>query len=434
MRFSLPGTLFAQTATLLSLAFVALLLSGALIFKHFVLDPTAKQASEDAAALLVLSAQTWAELPPQTRIDFEAELAYSHGIELTEAQHQLPPLVISQTHLNLLQNALERRTGQDIAVGSAVDRPTQFVADLPIAGRTLRLAFARDRITPEIPSAVFWLTFAAALLALITTLLLVRHLINPLRKLSHAAVQFGRGKKHIMLKESGPQELAALTRHFNQMTEQVDELIANRTTLLAGISHDLRTPIARLSLALEMLPPEPDLIDRMRLDLKEMDQLITRTLQLAKSFEDSSTPLDDIDLPELLDGIITEYQHQISHLVWQPKQHCPLTVNALALRRVVANLIENAIRYGGDTLELRYIIQPNATLIEVLDSGSGIPEDKLSRVFQPFYRLESSRNVETGGSGLGLAIVQQLAQAQGWQVELNNRIQGGLCARLQIPH
>lgn len=432
---NLPQTLFSRTALTLASAFLLLLFINAAIFGYFVMTPTARQASEDAAALLVLSAQTWAELPPQTRTDFEYELDFSHGITLTLAEDKLTQQQSSFPQLDLLKQALEERLGSPLVLTESLETPDWFEVDLPIAGRNLRMSFPRERFAPDAPFALFWLVLAAALVTLATTLLLVRHLTHPLKRLSDATISFGRGETPEPLQPTGPQELKILTRSFNRMTTQLKELLSNRTTLLAGISHDLRTPIARLSLALEMLPQDSDatLISSMRKDLKEMDELIARTLLLARNMDDVNIETDEINIAELIDGIVSEFHNSPVTINWQPDENCILDINTVAFRRVVTNLIENAIRYGGDKLTVRYQCSNRATSIEVLDNGPGIPEEQLKTVFQPFYRLEASRNTATGGSGLGLAIVQQLCHANGWQITLKNRKNGGLQALVNIP-
>lgn len=433
MRF--PSTLFARTALTLAIAFLLLLLLSAFIFNRFLMQPIARQASDDAAALLVLSAQTWAELPPDTRLDFEDELILSHGITLQQTDQPLTPLTTKLRYLTLLEQALEYRIGAPVKIGEDPISANEYEVDLPIAGRTLRMSFPRERFIPPKQFALLWLILALALATLLTTLLLVRHLTRPLAKLSAATVKFGRGGSTEPLTESGPQELKMLARSFNQMTSELDELLTNRTTLLAGISHDLRTPIARLTLALEMLPQKSDaeLMERMRKDLKEMDQLIARTLELARNIDDHAQETEEVELPELLDGIIAEQITTATKILWQPNESCLIQVNSIALRRVLANLLENALRYGGDLVEVRYQCNSHMTRIEILDNGSGIPDDQIKTVFQPFYRLEASRNTATGGSGLGLAIVQQLCHSNGWQISLDNRKKGGLITSIEIP-
>ncbi len=425
-----PATLLARTALTLAASLLVLFLFSIAVMFYYVMGPMARQAAEDAAALLVLSAQTWAELPPETRADFEYELRHNHGILLELAPASMPPTSHWRPHMRLLKQALERRLdGQPVAIRLDADDDGLFWVEFEVAERRLRLGVPRHRITPHMPFALLWLVSGGLLVLLVTSLVVVRRITAPLERMSEAVTRFGRGER-TTLAEDGPLELQRLARSFNEMTRQVDELLANRTTLLAGISHDLRTPIARLTLALELLPADadPDLLARMRNDLREMDGLITRTLELARSLDHHSGERQRVDLGALLAQIAGDYSPGAVRR--RGDDVCEATVDVAALKRVITNLLDNALRYGGEPVELVLHCEAGGFVIDVLDRGPGIPAPQLDAVFQPFYRLESSRSTTTGGSGLGLAIVRQLAHANGWSVTLMPRASGGLRARV----
>jgi two-component system osmolarity sensor histidine kinase EnvZ len=263
--------------------------------------------------------------------------------------------------------------------------------------------------------------------------LLARQITRPLTRLGAEVEQIGRGQLPHPLPETGPRELVIFVRQFNRMVVQIQELLANRTTLLAGISHDLRTPIARMQLALEMLAqqPDPKLALRLQQDLEQMNQLIGQTLDLARNLEAGAR--DRVDLTDLIDGLVLAQRRGGAELAWRAEGPCLAEVNVNALERILTNLLENALRYGGDEAP-RVELNCNGTAAEVriLDRGPGIPEGEREAVFQPFYRLEASRSRDTGGSGLGLAIVRQLADACGFRVQLEPRPGGGTLARVRL--
>jgi two-component system osmolarity sensor histidine kinase EnvZ len=218
------------------------------------------------------------------------------------------------------------------------------------------------------------------------------------------------------------------------MAAEISELLTNRTTLFAGISHDLRTPITRMQLALELLPAAtaPELVDRLRQDLDEMNRLITDTLELARGLEPHAAEL--VDLRDFIDGVVTGLRQGEGAIEWLPAACCYCPVDTLALQRVLTNLLDNALRYSGNQpVELRCHCEAAAAVIQVLDRGPGIPESERDKVFQPFHRLESSRSRRTGGSGLGLAITRQLCNVHGWDIRLLPRRGGGTEAQLRIP-
>ncbi|MCF6281872.1 MAG: ATP-binding protein [Candidatus Polarisedimenticolaceae bacterium] len=432
---SYPKTLFARTGLTIAIAMLIFLLFSVSVVFYYVLQPVARQASGDLAALMVLSSQTWVELPAETRADFEHELSSQHGLTLTQAKTPLIPLSIKNPFLLFLEDALSFRLGINISIlhDPAVDG--SYWVDLPMSNRTLRIGFSHNRIRARPPIAVLMLILGASVFTLFTSLLLVRRLTDPLAHLADQTSRFGRGEQTEPLPEEGPTELALLAHNFNQMTTQVQQLMTNRTTLLGGISHDLRTPIARLQLAIALLDEsqEPKLLEGMQHDLAEMSHLITRTLELAKGMQGASQDIETVELGKLLSDQITAHEHQGGTIEWQRPAPCTLQTNPTALNRVLANLLENAKHYGGsEPVKIELECGDDSITISLLDQGPGIPEEQLESVFQPFYRLENSRNQSTGGSGLGLAIVKQLCDIYGWRVQLQPRPEGGLIARLTI--
>jgi two-component system osmolarity sensor histidine kinase EnvZ len=258
---------------------------------------------------------------------------------------------------------------------------------------------------------------------------------RPLKRLAGAVEGFGRGRIPEPLAEQGPQEVAALIGQFNRMAGEIRELVANRTTLMAGISHDLRTPLTRMQLAIEMLPEgtDPTIVEGMRHDVDEMNRLIGHALEVSQNLE--AGRLERVDLNPFLTQIVESFRRSSAEIRWRPRGTCVCDINASALKRIVVNLLENALRYGaGDAVEVAVDHGPEETRIHVLDSGPGIPADQREAVFRPFHRLEPSRGVDSGGSGLGLAIARQLADANGWTIRLGDRPGGGTDAYVTLPH
>jgi two-component system osmolarity sensor histidine kinase EnvZ len=236
----------------------------------------------------------------------------------------------------------------------------------------------------------------------------------------------------LLLPETGPRELVSLSRRFNAMAKQVSDLLTARTTLLAGVSHDLRTPLARMRLALEIMKsnPAPALIERLERDIAQMNQLIGNVLDLARGLEHEE-PVD-IDLSDFLTEIAADFSTKQSVIA----VNCATGRFALAptaVHRAVGNLLQNAIRYAPSaSVELNCTVAEHQCRIGILDRGPGIAADQIEAMFQPFHRLDASRSPTTGGSGLGLAIVRELARANGWEVTLSARPGGGLQAWLVL--
>ena len=428
MKRLLPRSLYARTALTLALAFVVFQAGAFWVVARTLIVPVAERSADDLAGLIVLSAQTWVELPPETRAAFERELARRHGLRLTTVDVAATVDAPHFAFRTQIEDALMRRTGEAVALRGVPGQDAVWL-DIPVGGHALRAGFYPARYAVKPPLAAIAVVALGALLSLVTALFLVRRLTLPLARVAHAARQVGAGEVPEPLPETGPAELAELARRFNTMAAEVRELLDNRTTLLAGISHDLRTPMTRLSLHLEMLrdAPSPARIDRAMADLADMNKLITGYLELARTTHAETRVR--IDLAVLLEEVAAD-----AGLAWTGARPCEVEGGRLALRQIVANLVQNAQRYGrGAPVELALECDDDLARVIVRDAGAGIPEDQMEKVFRPFYRLETSRSQATGGTGLGLAIVRQLADANNWKISLKNRPTGGLEAVLEIP-
>ncbi|MDQ1315314.1 MAG: two-component system, OmpR family, osmolarity sensor histidine kinase EnvZ [Pseudomonadota bacterium] len=424
----LTRSLFARTALTLALAFVVFQAAAFWVVTRTLIIPVAERSADDLAGLIVLSAQTWAELPPETRAAFERELARRHGLRLTTVDVGATADAPRFAFRKQIEAALSRRVGDEVVLSGVPGKAAAWL-DIPVGGHELRVGFFPDRYAVKPPLAAVAVIVLGAFLSLMTALFLVRRITVPLARASQAASQVGAGELPEPLPETGPAELAELARRFNTMAAEVRALLDNRTTLLAGISHDLRTPMTRLQLNLEMLrdAPSPARIDRAVADLADMNKLISGYLELARTTQAEMKERFD------LAGVLREVAAGAG-LTWPGAAPCEVEAGRLALRQIVTNLIQNAQRHGGGgPVELVLECADKLARVIVRDAGAGIPDDQLEKVFRPFYRLEASRSQATGGTGLGLAIVRQLAETNGWNVVLANRPQGGLDAVLEIP-
>jgi len=394
----------------------------------FVVDPIEERSADDVAALLVLSAQTWVELPPEARPYFELELAERHDLIVSGDFRDLPVQAPGDPFLDALKGKLSDRLGD--ATNLHVSDELVWV-DVPMGGYQLQIGLAADRRAVQPIYVGITIFVIGATIVFITSFLVVQRITRPLVDVASSAAAFRGGEEFPRLPESGPTELVTLAKSFNTMADEISELLTNRTTLLAGISHDLRTPLARMRLAVELLPDgvDPKLKRRLERNLEGMDALISQALQFARGL--SSENLEETELHHYLAEFAR--REEIT-LAWTGPESICATIAPGALHRVLDNLVHNA-RLHGHTPRAEISTEVNAerVVIHVLDRGKGVPEDARDLVFQPFYRLEASRSHATGGSGLGLAIVRQLCQAQGWTVEIGDRAEGGADVALTIP-
>lgn len=288
-----------------------------------------------------------------------------------------------------------------------------------------------DRVTVRflgVPIGFFAGLFGV--LVAVGALVAVAREMKPLSRLAHAMDRIGEGIDPVVIPERGAPELRVLIRAANAMQERIAHLVRNRTLTLGAISHDLRTYLTRLRLRVEMMPESRHRAGAVA-DVEAMQALVEDTLDFAQAAFAQADPA-------LADAGAVLRRYRVEHakagriVLDLPDEPVRVAMGEKALERVCANLIENALRYGG-TAFLRMVPAPERVNLYVEDDGPGIPPGQRAQVFEPFYRLEGSRNRESGGAGLGLTIVKRIVELHGGTVELGDSPKGGLAVRVSIP-
>jgi signal transduction histidine kinase len=258
----------------------------------------------------------------------------------------------------------------------------------------------------------------------------VRWATRPLNALADAADELGRNLNRSPMAETGPVEVVRAARAFNTMQARLAGYLRDRTRVLAAMSHDLKTPITRLRLRSELLD-DPQLKAKFTGDLEELEAMVGSTLDFLRGIENGE-PVQPVDVMALLESLQADLAELGGPVAVEGSAGAPFPGRPQALKRCLANLVENAVKYGKSA---RVIVDDDdkRLRIRIRDEGPGIPDAELERVFDPFYRLEASRNRETGGTGLGLAIARSVAEAHGGTLVLQNRVEGGLDAVLALP-
>jgi signal transduction histidine kinase len=291
-----------------------------------------------------------------------------------------------------------------------------------------------DHRVPEQSADWPWrlsLTVAILLIAVVAlSTLAVRWLTRPLSTLAGAAEQLGKDINSPPVPESGPLEVKRAAMAFNTMQTRLRLFIEDRTRILAAVSHDLKTPLTRMRLRTETLK-DSHLQIRFLKDLDEMQSMTNATLDFLQGME-TQEKIQPVDTCALLESLIEDAEERGQSIQLKGDQPRPFPARPLALKRCLYNLIENALKYGRNAqVHLREL--PERLEIVIADEGPGIPEDKLDQVFEPFFRLESSRGRDTGGTGLGLSIARNIARAHGGDLVLRNHPEKGLEAILSLP-
>jgi len=262
-------------------------------------------------------------------------------------------------------------------------------------------------------------------------IIFMRNQIRPIRRLAIAARSFGMGRGSSEIKPSGAKEVRQATQAFRQMRERISRQFAQRTEMLAGVSHDLRTPLTRMKLQIEMLERTPE-TKELQDDIQEMERMIDGYLTFARG--EGSESLSKINLTSLIEEIISTERRDGSSInfVNKSKTKKSVTLRPQAIKRAITNLIINSKKYAETVrVELEYNLEH--AIITIDDNGPGIKPEHRDDVFKAFFRLDPSRNTDTGGTGLGLTIAKDIIQSHGGDLLLSEASLGGLRATIKLP-
>ena len=412
-------TLFARAFLLIAALIVAALLASFQIYSVYEREPRSRELAQQTVSTVNLTRAALVNADPERRRQLLIELNETEGLRVypvtaSEKTEALPDDAL----LELVVQKVRQALGGDTRFAYARDGEQGFLVSFFIDEDEFWVMLPRERFEPGF--GLQWLGWLAAVivLALVGAWFIASNIARPLAAMRRAAMRLGRGQPHEPLPEQGPREMRTVATAFNRMASNLEAMERERAMVLAGISHDLRTPLSRLRLALEMSGADEHATDAMIADIDEIDAIIGQFLDFARGADEQK---EEHDIAEVV-GELAEHYARIGkdvRLVHHPVK--PFRFARMAVRRAVANLVDNALRYAGEPVE-----------IEVRDLGPGIPPQEVERLKRPFTRLDDSRS-GVGGSGLGLAIVERTAQAHGGTLELVPRAPRGLVARLVLP-
>lgn len=434
---SLKLGLFARTFLLLGLLMLASLAAWLHVFWTLEREPRATQIAQQIVRAVQLTETAQDFVAPSERRELVKAIEKRTDFRLLPAQHE--------QSLSALPDTADWRAVAAV-VKASLGEDTRLAAPHPFKGEIWVQLSDRQWLGIQVqplnlasgPEWVSWIA-AAALLSMVGAAVAVGYLNSPLSRLSRAAQQLSRGQTPDPLPESGPQEIHQLNASFNRMVSDLQQAETDRNLMLAGISHDLRTPLARMRLEVEMSP----MSDGQRLaideDLSQIDQTIGQLLQYAKPA--NKVPARPVNLLDAIQEVMRQVQPMLAgtqdRLLYRARTSAYCLMDREDFSRCLTNLVENARRYGKSasgaaTIEIVVQSRGERLQIDVRDRGPGIASHDVERLRRPFSRGESAR---TGGagSGLGLAIVDRLLSRAGGQLKLLPRESGGLIARMDLP-
>lgn len=452
-----PDTLFSRLITALLLVIV---ITGAVI-GWLVMREREEVVywggeSADVVEFLAGMTKEIAALPPtERRARVEAlrqtPVTFAQGFDRPPAQrHRYDVAAAARSYQKQLQRELGRDYRVDVRPESRLDNLAIRIGNRRLGGEGPRRQARRMQLDvfiglpdqgqvtfripaprpgPPLPRGIFLELGVLTLVLTIVLFLMARSITRPLSALADSAEAMSRGEKLAPLPETGAKELKEATHAFNTMHERLERYMKSRASLLAAISHDLRTPLTRLRLRAEKVE-DPELRASFKRDVDSMSDMLKATLGFFQGMSDHEAS-EPVDIMSLLRSICVEFAEMGEDVTLEGSAARPIDARPNALKRCITNLVSNAVKYGHSARIA--VSDGDEVVVRVTDRGPGIPEAALDKVFEPFHRLEDSRHPETGGTGLGLSIARDIAQAHGGSLALENRAPGGLVAILTLP-
>ena len=418
-------SLFARALLLIALLIVTAVLTSFQIYRIYERGPRSQELAQQTVSTVNLTRAALISADPFLRRELLIELNETEGLRVypATASEQLEPLP-EEPLLERVEQRVRAALGGDTRFASERDGEDGFWVSFFIDSDEFWVMLPWERFEPAF--GLQWLGWGVALLALSLAgaWLIASTLARPLAAVTRAARRIGAGEAHEPLAEEGPRELRTVAAAFNRMARNLESMERERAMVLAGISHDVRTPLSRLRLALEMSGAERGAADAMIADIGEIDAIIGQFLDFARGEDEEKAEHD-------LDGLAAELGEHYARIQKKVSVKtgtaAPLRFARTAVRRAIANLVDNALRYAGEPVD----IETGRYFVEVRDRGPGIPAAEVDHAKRPFTRLDAARG-GPAGAGLGLAIVERVARAHGGSLELLARPGGGLTARLNL--
>lgn len=433
--------LFWRTFFLLAMLVTASMTTWFVSIKLLDRKPRAQQLSNQIASIVTITSAALTHSAEARRRELLIDLARNEGIRiyLLEDNDQIQALT-ENPMLTELRQLVQKKLGKQTRFAQKVNGEEGFWVSFNIDEDYFWLRLEQDRLQTEIGWQILGWAASSLMLALIAAALISRRINAPLSDLSAAARQLAHGNYPQALKETGPREIRETNSSFNQMVNDLARIESDRTVILAGISHDLRTPLTRLELELEMANLDDATRDAMQTDLRQMDSIIQQFLDYAKPLHEST--FSSFNLSALLEALLTDMSRD--HSLTIEAQITPaiyITGIEIEIRRLFNNLIQNALRYGhnqnGQQIKIQLECSPissnvhSGAMIRLRDFGPGIAEAEIPRLLRPFTRGEIARS-QANGSGLGLAIVDRIVKRHGGKIHIQNHRSGGLEIQIEL--
>jgi len=428
----LPKSLLGRSILIIVSPLILLQLVSGLIFYETHWDKIslrlARSVAGDVGAVVNLMHREFGPEARQMALDIASanmglSVVFREGAVLDSLEHRGSGLME-----RMLVRALSESNSKPFFIDSeSIDR--HVIIDIQMADGVLHVVTNRKRLFSSTTYVfVLWMVGTSLILFGVATIFM-RNQVKPIRRLAMAAEDFGKGRDVSNFKPEGAAEVRQAAAEFLDMRDRISRQIRQRTDMLAGVSHDLRTPLTRMRLELEMLG-DGEAAKNLKTDVTDMEHMLEGYLAFARG-EGTEKPTPS-NLTQLIEGVVSQARRNGGQIDFHGEEDITLPLRPNAFKRSITNIVDNAIRFANH-VSVRVRQREDCAEVLIDDDGPGIPEDQRDDVFRPFYRVEGSRNQETGGIGLGLTIVRDVIRAHGGDIELDQAPIGGLRVRLRLP-
>ncbi len=440
-RRLLPRTLLWRSMLIVVLPLVVLQLVLTVIFYNRHWDTVTRWLATGVAGEVALtvswfeeaeSAEARKAILDRIRTHTGLKISFEPGGDLEAA---IRAIGIDQRALGHIDSKIVEAFDDKLTHPFAVDLrsywPKRVVVYVQLEDGLLRVLAPRKRVTSTTTGILLAWMIGASLILTAVAIYFMGLQVRPIRVLAQAMDSFGKGRDVGDVTPRGPLEVRKAAHAFNVMRRRILRFVQQRTEMLSAISHDLRTPLTRMRLALELMRDQGDgAVRELVADVEEMHRLVATYLDFARA--EGSEGVEEVELGRLLASVCERFQHNGVRVRLEAESGLRLPLRPVAFRRCLANLLDNAVRVCAQ-VRVRARKRPEAFEIVVEDDGPGIPESERENVFRPFYRLDKARRAETGGSGLGLTIARDIVLAHGGELTLARSELGGLAATIRLP-
>lgn len=424
----LPKTLLWRTLLILIVPVISIQIVISFVFFDRHLSKQTELLSDNIARNVSFAINYMEEHHPHKDFDQLAEKVERYGNITMKLLNPDSKIMLESERLDWIDRYLLRSLQQHVkAPFDLLKRKDFLFIKVNMAESTLLFSLEEKNLYTRTTTILIWWAVITPFLFLLIAGIFMKNQIRPLKKLTIVVKDFGKGREKTF-KPSGAYEVRKVGQAFNSMKDRIKRQMTQRTEMLAGVSHDLKTPLTRMKLELAFLG-DSQAIKNLQNDVQQMSKMIDEYLAFARGAD--GEPFSYITINTLIQSLKRDFKHQKITLKLQ-KTDKKLFGRPVLLRRCLSNLLSNAARYA-TSIEVLTLVHPKRINIIIDDNGPGIPADKREDVFKAFYRLEDSRNPDTGGTGLGLAIAKDIANAHGGKLTLDDSPTGGLRVILNLP-